>query len=78
MIRKIPLKFMAYSFGIAKPQIFQKQSEYLKLLKEWGFKTSSLNRLLKNLDEIEDNYKDIEKKRSYIENEIIIEIRKVI
>jgi len=43
---KIPLKFLAYGFGVANPMNFEKQSKYLKLLKDWGFKTSSLNTLL--------------------------------
>ena len=38
--KKIPLKFIAYSFGVVEPMNFNKQSEYLKLLKEWGFETS--------------------------------------
>ena len=50
--KKIPLKFMAYAFGIANPANFKKQSEYLKLLKSWGFKTSPLNKLVKDINEI--------------------------
>jgi len=61
--KKIPLKFMAYGFGLVEPQNFNKQSEYLKLLKEWGFKTSSLTKLLNNVDEIYECHKSIEEKR---------------
>jgi len=32
--KKIPLKFVAYGFGTVEPKNFEKQSEYLKLLKE--------------------------------------------
>ena len=32
--KKIPLKFIAYAFGLVEPINFKKQSEYLKLLKE--------------------------------------------
>ena len=60
--KKIPLKFIAYGFGNAKPQKFGKQSEYLKLLKDWGFKTSPLNKIVKGIEEINNNYKNIEKK----------------
>ena len=42
--KKIPLKFMAYSFGTSEPKNFKKQSEFLELLKFWGFKTSKLNK----------------------------------
>ena len=64
--KKIPLKFIAYGFGLVKDLNFKKQSEYLKLLKSWGFKTSPLNSLLKNEDEIHANHQAIEKKRSNI------------
>ena len=64
--RKIPLKFLAYSFGLAQPQNFTKQSEYLKFLKEWGFNVSSFNKLVSNIKEIEENHKVIEEKRNEI------------
>ena len=41
--KKIPLQFMAYSFGFVKKKLFKTQSEYLKLLKNWGFKVSQHN-----------------------------------
>ena len=68
--RKIPLKFLAYSFGIAKPQNFTRQSEYLKLLKIWGFNTSSFNKLVNNIKEISKHHKAIEKKRSIIDYDL--------
>jgi len=68
--KKIPLKFMAYAFGIANPANFKKQSEYLKLLKSWGFKTSPLNKLVNDINEIENNHKELEKKRSYIDYDL--------
>ena len=61
--KKIPLKFLAYGFGVAEPQNFEKQSEYLKLLKEWGFQTSSLTKLVNDIEEINKNHKAIEEKR---------------
>ena len=51
--KKIPLKFLAYGFGVVEPQNFKKQSEYLKLLKEWGFKISSLTKLVNSVEEID-------------------------
>ena len=56
---KIPLKFIAYSFGFVDQMNFSKQSEFLKLLKEWGFKTSSFNSLLSDEEEIYKNHKNI-------------------
>jgi len=68
--KKIPLKFVAYAFGAVEPKNFKKQSEYLKLLKEWGFNTNPLNKLLSNIEEIEKNYKMIEKMRSSIDYDL--------
>jgi len=68
--KKIPLKFMAYGFGMVEPLKFNKQSEYLKLLKGWGFKTSNLNILLSDISEIEKNHKNIEEKRIEIDYDL--------
>ncbi len=68
--KKIPLKFLAYGLGIAEPQNFKKQSEYLKLLKDWGFKTSSLTKLVSSVEEIERNHKIIEEKKSDIDYDL--------
>jgi len=68
--KKIPLKFIAYGFGVVKPLVFEKQSEYLKLLKEWGFKTSSLTKVVDSIEAIDENYKIIEKKRSSIDYDL--------
>ena len=67
---KIPLKFIAYSFGFVDQMNFSKQSEFLKLLKEWGFKTSSLTKLVSGIKEIEENHRIIEEKRSDIDYDI--------
>ena len=61
--KKIPLKFVAYGFGIVEPKNFEKQSEYLRMLKEWGFNTNSHNRLVSTIEEIETNHKEIENQR---------------
>ena len=68
--KKIPLKFIAYGFGLAEPINFKKQSEYLKLLKDWGFKTSPFNSLLGGVEEIEINHKIIERKKSEIDYDL--------
>jgi len=61
--KKIPLKFVAYGFGAVVPKNFKKQSEYLKLLKIWGFNTNPLNKLVTTVEDIEKNYKMIETQR---------------
>jgi len=68
--KKIPLKFVAYGFGVVEPKNFEKQSEYLKLLKAWGFSTNSLNKLVSSIEDIEKNYKIIEKQRSAIDYDL--------
>jgi DNA ligase (NAD+) len=35
---KMPLKFIAYTFGYEKGLKVEKQFDYLKKLAEWGFK----------------------------------------
>tara|TARA_B100000029_G_scaffold114314_1_gene106825 strand:+ start:19625 stop:21661 length:2037 start_codon:yes stop_codon:yes gene_type:complete len=68
--KKIPLKFVAYGFGIAEKKFFKKQSEYLKLLKKWGFNTNPLNKLVNKIEDIEKNYETIEKQRSSIDYDL--------
>jgi DNA ligase (NAD+) len=67
---KIPLKFMAYGFGEVKPFILKKQSEFLKKINEWGFKTNPHNFLAKNTKEIYDQYNKIEKNRANFDYDI--------
>jgi len=68
--KKIPLKFVAYGFGIVEPQNFEKQSEYLKLLRTWGFNTNPLNKLVSTIEDIEENHKMIERQRSTIDYDL--------
>ena len=68
--KKIPLKFVAYGFGNVEPKNFEKQSEYLKLLKTWGFNTNSLNTLVSTIEDIEKNHSAIETQRSAIDYDL--------
>ena len=68
--KKIPLKFVAYGFGVVEPQNFEKQSEYLKLLRTWGFNTNPLNKLVSAIEDIEENHKIIERQRSTIDYDL--------
>ena len=68
--KKIPLKFLAYGFGSIEPQNFEKQSKYLKLLEVWGFKTSSLNKVVSGIEQIVRSHKMIEEKRSDIDYDL--------
>ena len=54
--KKIPLKFIAYTFGYEKGMKISSQKEYLDKLKEWGFKTNPLNKINKNVKNLMKNY----------------------
>ena len=44
--KKIPLKFIAYTFGYENGLLIKNQSDFIKKLSEWGFKTNPLNKLI--------------------------------
>ncbi|ARJ48217.1 NAD-dependent DNA ligase LigA [Candidatus Pelagibacter sp. RS39] len=68
--KKIPLKFIAYTFGHEKGLKAVSQNEYLENLKEWGFKTNPLNKTLEKIENLMTNYQEIEKKRGEIDFDI--------
>ncbi len=68
--KKIPLKFIAYTFGYEKGMKTKKQNEYLQKLTEWGFKTNPFNKTLKGVQNLMNNYYEIEKKRNQIDFDI--------
>ncbi len=68
--KKIPLKFFAYGFGVIDPMIFTTQSEFILSLKRWGFNVNPFNKLVSDLDEIENQHKKIESIRSSLDYDI--------
>jgi len=68
--KKIPLKFIAYTFGYEQGLKLKNQYEYLKKLNEWGFETNPLNKLITGVKNLLNNYNEIEKKRSEIDFDI--------
>ena len=68
--KKIPLKFIAYTFGYVNLMKFQNQFEYLNKLKEWGFKTNPHNKLINGVENLMKNYREIEKIRSQLDFDI--------
>ena len=68
--KKIPLKFIAYTFGYEKNMQINTQSEYLKNLHRWGFKTNPLNKTITGIKDLIKNYNEIEKKRSELDFDI--------
>ncbi len=61
--KKIPLRFIAYSFGFNNKINFKKQSEFLQLLKNWGFKTNKFNKVISGVDNLVQVHKELEKNR---------------
>jgi DNA ligase (NAD+) len=68
--KKIPLQFMAYSFGFVQEKLFETQAEFLNLLSKWGFKVSKHNGIFSNIEDLMKNYTELENKRSGIEYDI--------
>ncbi len=68
--KKIPLKFIAYTFGFENGLKINNQYDFLIKLAEWGFKTNPLNRLIKGVKNLVKNYSEVEKKRADIDFDI--------
>ena len=63
---KIPLKFIAYTHGYTKNMNIDNQTDFLKKLKLWGFKTNPFNKKLSTISDLMLNHKNLEKKRKEI------------
>ena len=68
--KKIPLKFIAYTFGFSKNLNISNQFQFLKMLKNWGFKVNNYNRLIKGIDNLIKNHSALEAKRKEIDFDI--------
>jgi len=68
--KQIPLKFIAYTYGFEEGLKIKNQSEYLKKLSEWGFKTNPLNKMISGIKNLISNYNEIEKQRAKIDFDI--------
>ena len=67
---KIPLKFIAYTYGYQKGMQIKNQTDFLKNLKIWGFKTNPFNKKISGVKNLITNHKILEKKRKLIEFDI--------
>ncbi len=67
---KIPLKFFAYGTIFKNHDIVEKQSDFLKKLKDFGFKINPLSKIINNENELDLNYKNIETKRASLDYDI--------
>ena len=63
---KIPLKFIAYTYGYVKSMKVNNQIDFLKNLKLWGFKTNPFNRKITTIKNLILNHKNLEEKRKEI------------
>jgi len=63
---KIPLRFIAYTHGYVNNMQIENQTDFLKNLKLWGFKTNPLNKKITNVKNLILNHKDLEGKRKEI------------
>ena len=68
--KKIPLNFIAYTFGYFKNNFCKSQSEFLDQLKKWGFKTNKDNKIFLNLKEIIKFHKQFESKRFNLDYDV--------
>ena len=50
--KKIPLNFVAYTYGYFESDKIRKQSDFLNFLQRWGFKTNEHNKILNSIDAV--------------------------
>ena len=68
--KKIPLKFIAYTFGFQRNLQINSQTEFLKNLNKWGFKINPFNKKIVSINDLLENYKSLEKKRNNLDFDI--------
>ena len=68
--KKIPLKFIAYTFGYIDNNKIKTQSDFLSSLKNWGFKTSQFNKTIKGIKNLTLHHKKFEEKRFNLDYDI--------
>ena len=68
--KKIPLNFIAYTFGYSSNDNFKYQSNFLELLNKWGFKVNKHNKVLNSIDELVANYKKFEEMRFNLDYDV--------
>ncbi len=68
--KKIPLKFIAYSFGFFKDNKFIKQSDFIASLKNWGFKINKFNKVISGIENLIKNHIEFENRRFEMDYDI--------
>ncbi len=68
--KKIPLNFIAYTFGYKEIISHRYQSDFLSDLSKWGFKINKDNVVLSNINDLIKFHKKVEKKRFKLDYDI--------
>ena len=68
--QKIPLNFIGYTYGFFESNKLKKQSDFIKNLKNWGFKTNQFNKVITGIDNLLKYHKEFEAKRDKIDYDI--------
>ena len=58
-----PLRFFAYAWGEAEPRSWKTHSEYLKLLRDWGFRVNPLSKLCRTPEQVREFYRKMSAER---------------
>ena len=66
----IPLNFIAYTYGFEDGLTSETQTDFIKQLDKWGFKTNPYNKKISGVKNLISNHKLLEKERSDIEFDI--------
>ena len=67
---KIPLNFIAYTFGYTENLKIKSQTEFIKKLEKWGFKINPFNKKINNVDDLIKNHQSLEQKRQSLDFDI--------
>ena len=67
---RIPLKFIAYTYGFEDGLKSENQTDFIKNLDEWGFKTNPYNKKISGVKNLILNHRFLENERSEIEFDI--------
>ena len=68
--KKIPLRFIAYTFGYVDKFHIIKQSEFLDNLSKWGFRVSKFNKVISGIKNLLINHKVFESQRHDLEYDV--------
>ena len=67
---KIPLNFIAYTFGYTENLKIKSQTDFIKKLEKWGFKINPFNKKINNVDDLIKNHQSLEQKRQILDFDI--------